>query len=681
MRPILFIILTLASLGLYSQENQNKSTIQVSSYIDNGDVLIRWAPTNSIDWFQGNKFGYSVYRKVVMRNGVPIQNVDSILVSRCFPLPIDMWSPFADSSYFAVAAEALYGKEFEVTAQSKTFFDLINRSKEQESRFSIGLLCADQSFKVACMMGLGLIDTTSKPNETYLYHVIMNSLNPSQSGTMGYAVLDFGYGNFTPRPFGVNPQINENVVTIAVPFQPFKGIYNTFEVQRSFDCKTFKPICSKSTYSLSTTFDDPQYHFYNDTINQKAINVYYRIRGRTPFDTYGPYSDTISVKVMPSLKGEPWIKDIKEIGKGKLVITWDSPAYPLEDLKGYAVYSSQKYIGEYTEIQKSTFDSNNKTVLVDTPDGFAYFRIGALDQFNRPYLSIPKLYQALDSIPPSQPKGLKGSFDSTGVVKFNWSYGKERDLLGYQILYTVNPDFEYSLVSKDFIYDSTFQSAFPISMLSSNLYFKIVALDTRYNTSKASESIKLIKPDNLSPSAPLIMLNKDSLGLIVVMIAPSHSTDVVSHTLYFINRKEKADSLVVFKGSIKCDTTIAMSNIKENGYLICIAEDNTSRKGYSPKIPFNISNENIMELIKVAAIPNVSNGFVEVIWDKNLLDDNLMIYRKDDFNSYRLIATVEARTGIYKDRNVTINVTYTYRLVSLRVSGKFETRIVQLKYK
>jgi hypothetical protein len=680
MKQILQIMTILFTMNLSAQVNFDNSTLQVVSFIENNRVLLRWAPKNSINWLLGNKIGYSVFRKVVMRNGIVIQSVDSILVGKYYPLPLQKWNPFSDSSYYAVAAEAIYGEGFEITAQSKTFFDFINKSKEQESRFSIGLLCADQSFTVACMMGLGLVDTTVKSNETYLYKVVMNTSETRNICGSGYAVVDFVYGNFTPRPFGFSSQVKDNIITVLVPFQPFKGVYKNFDVQRSEDGMRFLPIISKSHYSMSTSQDDPQYYVYVDSVSLKSKAIFYRIRGRTPFDTYGPFSDTLSVKIMPSLIGEPWITDIKEVGNGKLAISWETPMYQKENLKGYMVYTSKKYDGFYYPELKSLTDSDKKTVVLDPPNGFTYFRVGALDQFDRSYLSIPKLYQTTDSFPPSIPEGLTGYFDTSGVVNLKWRYGKEKDLLGYQILYSVNDNSEFSLVGKEFIFDSTYKKAFPTNMLSSNLYFKAVALDTRYNTSKASDPIKLVKPDKLPPSSPVIFLNRDSSDFAMAQISPSSSFDVKLHHLYYQPDTKNAEKIEVFKGSIKKDTNILLSNLNSAGYLICIAEDISGRKGYSNKLTFTPSHENLTESFKAAAIPKIDDGLVELHWEKNLIDGSLLIYRKDMVNGYRLIATVDSRIVVFRDRNVTVNTEYWYRLVVFPKNGKSFWKDLVVKY-
>lgn len=684
MKRILAIIFTLSFFSLQAQENAGMAKLYVAGFTDNGKILLRWSPDNSIDWQRGNKAGYSVYRRAVMRDGKVINNPDSIFLGSFAPLPLDKWEPFADSSHFAVAAEAIYGKGFELTTQSNNFFDMVNKSREQDSRFSMGLLCADQSFSVACMMGLGLVDSAVNANEVYLYIVVANAANSKGIKCKGYGVVDFKAGNFLPRPFGINHQVIQSMVTIMVPYATFKGIYTNFELQKSEDNKNFHTVKDKSFYSMSTTSDDPEFSIYTDSVRYQASTVYYRLRGKTPFDAYGPFSDTISIKIMPSLSGEPWITDIKELGNGKLVVSWETPEYKQENLKGFMLYSSKKYEGPYLDVYKTPIEKSARFTAVDAPSGYAYLRIGALDQFGRPYFSIPRLYQAIDSIPPSAPKGLAGLFDSTGVASFKWNYGKEPDLLCYQLLYSANAQSEYSLVTKGFIYDSTFTAKFPVNMLSSDLFFKVVALDTRYNTSKASESIKLIKPDTISPSAPVIFVNYDSTGLARVALSPSLSNDIKLHHLFFESEGGIASKNELFKGVVKGDTSIALPMSIGKGKIYCVAEDITHRKSISNSISVNISANNKsseQEAFKAIAKPLVDEGAIQLIWDARVIKGDVMIYRKDDVTPYSLIATVDSQKMTYSDRNVTINTNYSYKLVCFNRSGKMISKVVTVKYR
>lgn len=669
------------ALLLQGQVVAQHSDLQAIAFVRESKVMLRWTPDNAISWQHGNKFGYSVFKKVVMRNGKILNSPDSICLGIYKPVPLESWEPYADSSHFAVAAEAIYGNGFEVTTQSSNFFDMVNKSREQDSRYSMGLLCADQSFTVACMMGLGLVDSTVKRNEVYQYKVVLNYSDTLGRQEKDFALVDFGLGNYIPRPFGVNYEVTENRVTLMVPYAPFKGIYNTYELQRSDDGRTFYTVKDKSFYSLSTTPESPEYYIYTDSVVSQLSTVYYRVRGRTPFDAYGPYSDTLSVKIMSSLSGEPWITDIKEVGNGKLIVSWETPDYKRENLKGFMVYASSNYDGPYIDYLKTPVDSSARFVAIDAPDGFAYMRVGALDRFNRPYFSAPRLYQAVDSIPPSAPNGLMGAFDTTGVVNLKWSYGKERDLLCYQVLYTANASSEYSLVGKDFVYDSTFRASFPTDMLSSDIYFKVVALDTRYNTSQASVPIKLVKPDKISPTAPVVLTETDSTGVVRILIAPSSSSDVTLHHLYFQSEIDSSKIVEVFKGSIKGDTTIVLTNHYGKGVIYCVAEDITSRKGISNRVTISQRNSSTEVTFKALAKPLIDDGVVELLWDKTALSGSMMVYRKDDTNGYRLIATVDSQVGAFRDRHVTIATSYYYKLVAFQKNGKAISEMVEVKYR
>jgi len=680
MRRFFLIVIAMWFIKLSAQETPVKQSIQVSSFIHDGKVMLRWAPNDPILWQRGNKVGYSVYRRTVMRDGKVIEKADSVLIGSFMPKPLDFWKPFADSNYYAIAAEAIYGSGFEVTAQaSSNFFDLVNKSREQESRFSIGLLCADKSFAIAKMMGLGLEDLNANKNEAYIYKVVLNFSDSLDHNVVGFAMADYSYGNFLPRPFGINYEVNQNIVTVLVPHDPFKGIYNTYELQRSDDGKSFKTVSDISYYSLSTATDDPKYNVYNDSVTSNVNIVYYRLRGHTSFDTFGPYSDTLEVKIMPTLNGEPWISDIKEVGSGKLLISWESPEYKPEDIKGYMVYSAAKYDGPYLKVLNEPVAKTERLMGVDAPEVFAYFRVGAIDRFDRSYMSVPKLYQAVDSIPPMPPAALIGSFDTTCVANFKWKYGKEKDLLGYQLLYSVNPNAEYSLVSKGFIYDSTCSAKFSKGSLSGDLYFKLVALDMRYNTSQPSEAIKLVKPDTIVPSAPVIFASTDSLGRLSVRIAPSQSPDVKLHTLYAKNDNGSLTEL--FKGVVKADTTLVFTNYSDAGVVYCVAKDFTNRKGVSKSVRISGSKDQKIEPFKAIAKASIDEGCVNLLWEIKNLNGSLMIYRKSESSGYALIGTVNSEKGKFQDKTVVVNTTYTYKLIAFQKDGKAVSMVVSVMYK
>lgn len=676
MKGILVAFLLVLNVSVFGQ-NSPKNNLHITGFIDNGKVLLRWAPDNHISWQRANRAGYSLYRKTVIRNGKVIDNADSILIGRFQPIPLDGWENYADSSTFAVAAEAIYGSGMEMTVTSQSsFFEKVSIAREQQNRFSIGLLCADQSFTVARMMGLGAIDSTVKTNEAYLYRVQCNYTDTLGVSEVGYVLVDFAFGNLLPRPFGFTHQVNGSVITVTMPYEPFRGIYTNFELERSADGKNFTTVMGKDYYSMTTVEEDVQSYIANDSVKLQASTYYYRLKGRTPFDTYGSYSDTMEVKTMPSIDATPWITDIKDVDD-KIAISWAMDSIDNQNLKGFMVYESANQDGPFKPIFEQLVDKNTNFSYSQKPADYSYYRVAAIDQFSRPYFSSSRLFQAKDSIPPLPPVGLKGQFDTTGVVTLKWSHGKEADLLGYQLLYSATKTDEYTLVTENFIYDSTYTAKFPLNLLSSNLYFKAVALDTRYNTSTPSEPIMLVKPDTIPPSAPMLTLATDSLGNTMARVAPSSSNDVAKHILYF--EEEGKTQKELFSGRVLADTSIAINSDIRKGNLYCVAVDFTGRRGISSKIPFNRAKSTTAESFKVNYKVNIDEGRVDLYWDAKGVDGTVMIYRKTRETQYRLVGTVSALENSYFDIFLTIGTKYYYKLI-FSSKDKLIDSLIELTY-
>ncbi|MBP7169597.1 MAG: hypothetical protein WBJ36_09505 [Tenuifilum sp.] len=671
MKKVLYIlILVLIGSTLFAQNEAPKPSIQVAGFIDNGKVLLRWAPENHVSWQRANKAGYTIYRKTVIRNGKVIDKPDSTLIGMFQPVPLNGWKKYVDSSTFAIAAEAIYGSGMEMTVTSQnSFFEQVNIARDQQSRFSIGLLCADQSFTVAQMMGLGAIDSTVKTNEAYLYIVRSNYTDSIEVNQVGYVLVDFSFGNLLPRPFGITHQLNGCAVTFSMPYEPFRGIYTNFELERSTDGNNFFTVVGKNYYSMSTTDDDAQSYIVSDSVKLEASTYYYRIRGRTPFDTFGPYSDIIEVNVMPSIDVTPWITDIKEVDD-KIAITWAMDSVDNQYLKGFMVYQSANHDGPFEPVFKDLVDKSVNLSYTQKPSDYSYYRIAAIDQFDRPYFSSSRLFQAKDSIPPLPPTGLKGEFDSTGVVKFTWKYGNEPDLLGYQLLYSATDSDEHTLLSHRIIYDSTYTANFPLSLLSCKLYFKLVALDTRYNTSRPSEPIVLVKPDTIPPSAPVLTLESDSIGNTRVSIAPSKSSDVVRHTLYF--EGEGNTPREIFSGTILADTSFIINSNLGKGIVYCTAVDITGRKGISSRIPINSAKTSELESFKVNYKVNIDEGRIELYWDAKSTDGIVMIYRKTKNEKFKLIGTVNINNYKFNDLSILLGNIYNYKTIFIAKDKSYQ---------
>ncbi|MEQ8924768.1 MAG: hypothetical protein RLO81_03080, partial [Fulvivirga sp.] len=68
-------------------------TVRILSKIKNDTVLLRWAPTDAVSWQLGNKYGYSIEKYIISRNGerLNIPERQTITSEPIKPLPLEQW--------------------------------------------------------------------------------------------------------------------------------------------------------------------------------------------------------------------------------------------------------------------------------------------------------------------------------------------------------------------------------------------------------------------------------------------------------------------------------------------------------------------------------------------------------------------------------------------------------------
>ena len=124
--------------------------------------------------------------------------------------------------------------------------------------------------------------------------------------------------------------------------------------------------------------------------------------------------------------------------------------------------------------------------------------------------SFPTLIQAIDSIPPAVPTGLRAEVDSLGAVHLSWQAGKDEDLHGYRLYRGETKGEELIPITKDAILSTNYIDNVRLDNLNAKVYYALTALDERYNQSELSETIVVRKPTRIPPAMPLIVEMKAS---------------------------------------------------------------------------------------------------------------------------------------------------------------------------
>jgi uncharacterized protein len=178
MKKIIFFGLMIVWQQDFAQE---AASIKLLAKAKSNSIWLRWAPSDPTTWYYGNEVGYQIERyTIAIGSKLTDKPIKVVLNNQPLkPKPLDMWrKDVTINRYSAIAAQAIYGKSFQVSmANSNNMTEIVNQAREQEQRFSFALFCADQSFNTAQLSALAWKDSTIKKDERYLYKVY--ALNPN----------------------------------------------------------------------------------------------------------------------------------------------------------------------------------------------------------------------------------------------------------------------------------------------------------------------------------------------------------------------------------------------------------------------------------------------------------------------------------------------------------------------
>ena len=646
--------------------------IQVIARVQKDKILLRWAVNDPIAWKKLNRYGYLVERITVTRDKKTLTNPEKIVLAKVLkPEPLETWEKIVEvNDDAAIVAQALYGEEFAVTG-ADNLESIVNLSEETQQRFTFALYTADKDYQIAKKAGLGFDDTTPKANEKYIYRISSN-VPEAEMKILSNGVFT-GLKDYEPlpKPMDFTAHFTDKSTMLSWNFKTLSQVYGSYYVERSLDKQNFKRITDKPYTSLSQQNSNNNRIFYIDSIANNT-SYSYRIQGISPFGELSPYSDVVSGKGKSILKYVPHltVKEFKDDTTVNLI--WEFPEEGNDEISGFELNRSDEDNGNYKTVVKNIpAKSRNVTYNKLLPGN--YFTLTAVGKNGSNRTSFPMLVQPMDSIPPSKPIGLKGVIDSLGVVKLTWTHNTEKDLLGYRIYKANNPNEEYSQLTISPSEPNTFEDKVVIKTLNSKVYYKIIAVDYRYNMSVFSEPLILKKPDLIPPASPAFTKYEIKDGAIFLEWANSASEDVAVHQLY---RKEndQHDWALVWETKNK-EEKFQDKNVKDGtGYKYAIfAKDESNLVSIpSPELTLFVPNYSLMPDVKgFFAQANKTTNTIDLSWEyPNNEVDSFEIYKASDKDALQLIQIVVGKIKRLSDPTITINTTYKYGIRAIFKDGR-----------
>jgi uncharacterized protein len=328
--------------------------------------------------------------------------------------------------------------------------------EEQQNRVLYSLMAAEQDFPTAVAMGWAFVDETALPNSEYRYELRFldaGSTEAKRAVTVVSTVLP------PPLPTPALSVIpGDHLMTLRWEKADLEKHYNSYAAERSTDNgASWQPANTKPIVFLSTEEVNTDAFYYQDSLAQNDQTTLYRLRGKTSFGDYGPYS--ANAAGMGQNAPVPGIQvSLKTLvtPDNKVRLDWTLPQDLLSRIAHLRVLRAPDRNKNFIQIS-GNLPPTQTNFLDPAPGPANYYIVEAVDEYDHPHQSIPVLGQPNDNTPPLPPPAPQCTCDTKGNVLVRWQPSPSSDVMGYRVYRSnVNQVGELMQVTTDWTADTFF---------------------------------------------------------------------------------------------------------------------------------------------------------------------------------------------------------------------------------
>jgi hypothetical protein len=584
----------------------------------------------------------------------------------------------ATSDYAAVIAQSLYGESFEVEMGNQgELASIINRSQELEQRFSFALMAADLDFEAAKLAGLAYTDTDVRPNERYLYTVSVSAPqpegdNPAILPEESSIIAELSMYEPLPKPLEFIAVFEDKNVTLAWNYQMLSEFYGAYFIEKSENGAGFVAVNTEPLMPVSNANGKIlQGMVYVDSLASNAKPYSYRLRGKTIFGEYGPWSDIVSGEGIKAADASPLLNNFEIINDNTIKLHWEFPAESEADITSFALLHSATDAKNSYKTVKENIPASNREILTESFSPANYFKIRATGKNGAARDSYAMLVQPNDTIPPAVPSGFAGAIDSLGVVRLTWTANTEKDLEGYHIFRATQKGEEPARLTPQSITEAMFSDTVPLETLNDKVYYAVLAVDRRKNESRLTELLEIQKPDKICPMTPVFTSYQvDDNGNITLAFQRSYSDDVAIHRLYRTDGQTQKTVTAFSSKEIKPEYTYTDKQLDPDSrytYFL-IAEDKSGLQSLpSPKVTLKTPPADTPDALgSLSGYADKNRKRIEINWRVKAGDiTEITVYRKTNNGAATLWGTLSGGQNYLEDGDVSEGNVYTYLLKAM----------------
>lgn len=523
---VLFLSMISVSQNFVKAQSTDTSyTIKAVLDAGNSTVKIRFAPNNYKTMELGYQHGLALYRRKIAQNGVELSFEQSLLTDS----KIAEIRPFSSSQLNNSNIASLpikntidsllyYQKLIYELPDTPKFGDAVKLHESMYERYLLRLLIADQDFKYAVALGLGYRDTILNCNfcgDKYLYSLKFDSLPllKDTSLILGTYIQTITFDSSSvAAPDSVHGEAGNKIARIYWDAKSHEDTYTFYNIYR----KEVGGVYEKRNANPYVFMHDVNYsglaHF-TDTLAQNGLAYTYQIKGINVGGDEGLPSEEVVVIGRPdSLNVNVVIDSFAIILNNSLALKWKVEEFFSEDsiMVLQSIDEFEFYYGASREVTPTLVNSTSaigaeirQTIVPFLGDGYYYLKMTDINGYS--YMSVPKLIQKLDTIPPTSPTGVVATINSDGNITLKWAVNTETDLLGYKIYEAYKQDGPYIEITDRFLTKNEFRKTISSENINSFGYYKVKAFDKAENASSMSEDTAyVVFPSNSVLEAPLL---------------------------------------------------------------------------------------------------------------------------------------------------------------------------------
>lgn len=660
------------------------ASIMVTSKATHDGVILRWAPDKPGAFHILNSYGYRIERTRIAADGSFNDASTTLLTPEPLrPWPIEEWRRriMADTSQISLAAAAqmLYGTAITPAKNPNDDLEVLrNGVRDAENRFGFALMLADTDPRIAEGMALRFVDRDVRRGERVVYRIMpaRQSSDYVIDTAVVVVVVEPEEDNIAPQHLRFTS--GDGSVTLQWD-QHELSTWSAWHVERSDDeGRTWTTLTKRPHVIIAPQGEE---HSITPSYEDKNLRNYqrytYRVRGINAFGERSRAAEIVAWAVDNTAPNSPTITRAEQFARDGVVLTWEHPGSG--DLKGFVVSraANPKSGTPFTPLHQGVLTPDTRMFMDHgASDREAWYMVSAIDTSGNSSESVRTFVQIIDSLPPSAPRNVLATVDSTGVVTLRWNSNAEDDIAGYRVLWANARDHEFSQLTPHIHADTVITHSITLNTSTPSVFYKVVAVDKRYMHSAPSEVIELRRPDILPPDAPVFTDMQVSDLDVRLRWARSGSEDVVAQHL---ERREAGAAWTRIATLDTATTTYTDSAVKrsiEYEYRIT-AVDAAGHISVSPRnIKARPYDAGIREEVRnLTAVYDKERRSVTLRWDYPASEQGthwFVIYRSIGDGKPMQYATVPADSTSWTEP---VSAGETYRYAVRVKSGTGESRL------